>query len=191
MILVFSDLHANKRAIQDIISVTEKADLSIFCGDVVGYGVDISSAIRFVKDYVDLAVAGNHDRLAVNDADLGGQPLAVKESITYTRRVLSGQQIEFLSSLPDELWFEDMYITHSIGDRYLRSKQDLTVLYERMAEQTTYAFYGHTHEQLLCRHDDKVIVNPGSITKGRKGTRRGYVILQNSDIEFVRLNNII
>ena len=190
-ILIFSDLHANKRALQDIGPVVKRADLSIFCGDVVGYGVDIDSSIDFIKNNVDCAVAGNHDKLAVNNIDLSQQALVVQKSITYTRRVLSQKQIKFLSALPDELWLHNIYVTHSIGDTYLRSSQDLKMLCKRMKRDTKYAFFGHTHEQLFCEYDDKVIINPGSITKGRRGKTRGYVLMQNDDIQFVSLSAII
>jgi len=189
--VIFSDLHANKRALQDIGPAVKKADLSIFCGDVVGYGVDIDSSIDFIKNNVDRVVAGNHDRLAVSNVDLSDQPAAVQKTITYTRRMLSHKQIEFLSSLPYELWFEDIYVTHSIGDAYLRSSQELKKLYERMKKGTKYAFFGHTHEQVLCKHDDKVIVNPGSITIGRRGNTRGYALMQSDDIQFVGLSAIL
>ena len=72
-ILIFSDLHANERALQDIAPAVKRADLSIFCGDVVGYGVDIESSIDFIMNNVDRAVAGNHDKLAVNNIDLSDQ----------------------------------------------------------------------------------------------------------------------
>jgi putative phosphoesterase len=190
-ILIFSDLHANKRALQDIGPAVKRADLSIFCGDVVGYGVDIDISIDFIMNNVDYAVAGNHDKLAVNNIDLSDQRLAVQKSISYTRRALSHKQIKFLSALPDELWFQNMYVTHSIGDTYLRSREDLKMLYKRMKRDTRYAFFGHTHEQLLCEYDDTVIINPGSITMGRRGRPRGYVLMQSDDIEFVSLDAII
>ncbi|MGB7900854.1 MAG: metallophosphoesterase family protein [Halobacteriota archaeon] len=190
-ILIFSDLHANERALQDIAPAVKRADLSIFCGDVVGYGVDIESSIDFIMNNVDRAVAGNHDKLAVNNIDLSDQRSAVQKSITYTRRVLTHKQIQFLSALPDELWFQDIYVTHSIGDTYLRSREDLKMLFMRMKRDTKYAFFGHTHEQLLCEHDDQIIINPGSITIGRRGKTRGYVLIQNDDIQFVSLSPII
>ncbi|MGZ7171682.1 MAG: metallophosphoesterase family protein [Halobacteriota archaeon] len=190
-VVIFSDLHANKRALQEIGPVVKRADLSIFCGDVVGYGVDIDSSIDFIMNNVDHAVAGNHDKLAANSADLSGQPLVVQKSIAHTRRVLSHKQLEFLSTLPDELWCKNAYVTHSIGEKYLRSRKDLKLLWKRMKRDTRYAFFGHTHEQLFCEYGGKVIINPGSITKGRRGKSRGYVLMQNDDIQFVSLSTII
>jgi Icc-related predicted phosphoesterase len=55
-ILVFSDLHANKQALADIIPLIKEVDLSIFCGDILGYGKDIDYCIDFILNNVDLVV---------------------------------------------------------------------------------------------------------------------------------------
>jgi len=190
-ILIFSDLHANEKALRDIFPSIKRADLSIFCGDLLGYGVDIDSSIDFIFKHVDLAVAGNHDRLAITDVDLTDQPQAVKKSIAYTRQKLSREQVKLLATLPTEIWFEDMYITHSIGDQYLRTRQELKILYQNLKQRTKYGFFGHTHEQLLCQFEDKIIINPGSIAIGRKGSGRGFVLIKDEKIQFVNLDPIL
>ena len=85
-ILVFSDLHANYRALENIIPVLKNVDLSIFCGDILGYGKDIGSCIDFVLNNIDLIVIGNHERLAVSEEDIGSQIPAVQKSTLFTRR---------------------------------------------------------------------------------------------------------
>ena len=190
-ILVFSDLHANKRALTDIIPVLKEVDLSIFCGDLVGYGEDIDYCIDFVLNNVDLVVLGNHERLAITNENLEKQAPLVRESTLFTRSRLSAKQIKMLSSLPVEIWYEDMYITHSINDDYLRTGKDFQRLYEKMRENTKYAFFGHTHEQVLWEYNKKIIINPGSITKGRRCFHRSYVIIRGYKIEFVNLEDIL
>jgi putative phosphoesterase len=189
--LIFSDLHANEKALRDIFPAIKRADLSIFCGDVLGYGTDIDSSIDFIFNHVDLAVAGNHDRLAITDVDLTDQRPAVKKTIAYTRRKLSREQVKLLSTLPTEIWFEDMYITHSVGDQYLRTREELKLLYKNLKPHTKYGFFGHTHEPLLCQFADKIIINPGSISIGRKGFDRGFVLIQDDEIQFVNLGPIL
>ena len=190
-ILAFSDLHANKGALADITSLIKEVDISIFCGDILGYGRDIDYCIDFVLNNVDLVVLGNMDRLAITNEILEGQLPVVKESILFTRSKLSAEQIEKLSSLPNEIWHEDMYITHSLGDDYLRDENDFRSLCEKMHEDTNYAFFGHTHEQVLYECNNKTIINPGSITKGRRGFPRSYVIIQGKSIEFINLEAIL
>ncbi|MCJ7633444.1 metallophosphatase family protein [Candidatus Bathyarchaeota archaeon] len=190
-ILLFSDLHANKRALEDIIAVLEEVDLSVFCGDLLGYGKDIDFCIDFVLKNIDLVVLGDHERLAIGNEDLGSQLPVVRESTLYTKSKLSAEQKKMLSSLPTEIWYENMYITHSIGDDYLRTEKDFRRLYDKMRKETNYAFFGHTHEQVLFEYKGKKVINPGSITKGRRGFNRSYMIMSGDRIEFVNLERIL
>jgi predicted phosphodiesterase len=190
-ILVFSDLHANSRALEDIIPLLDDVDLSIFCGDIIGYGKDIDFCIDFVLNNIDLVVIGNHERLAVSEEDLGSQTPVVQKSALYTRRKLTAKQRDLLVSLPTEIWYEDLYVTHSINDEYLRTEADFDKLFKKMREDTSYAFFGHTHEQVLISRNNKTIINPGSITKGRRGLQRGYVLMNTARLIFVRLESIL
>src|SRR5665647_912184 len=190
-ILVFSDLHANSRALEDIIPVLEDVDLSIFCGDIIGYGNDVDFCIDFVLKNIDLVVLGNHERLAVSEKDLSNQTPAVQKSTLHIRSKLTSKQKELLLSLPKEIWCEDLYVTHSINDDYLRTDDDFEKLFKKMREETRYAFFGHTHEQVLISRNKKTIINPGSITKGRRGLQRGYVLMNTGKVTFVRLEPIL
>jgi putative phosphoesterase len=190
-ILVFSDLHANSRAFEDIIPVLKDVDLSIFCGDIIGYGKDIDSCIDFVLKNIDLVVIGNHERLSISGEDIGCQIPAVQKSILFNRRRLTSEQKELLLSLPTEIWYEDLYITHSINDEYLRTESGFEKIFKKMRDETRYAFFGHTHEQVLISQNNKTIINPGSITKGRRGLKRGYVLMNQGEVVFKRLEPII
>jgi putative phosphoesterase len=190
-ILVFSDLHANRRALEDIIPVLQTVDMSVFCGDLLGYGKDIDYCIDFVLKNVDFVVAGDHERLATSNESLERQLPAVRKSTQYTRSKLSVEQIRLISSLPSEIWHDDFYITHSINDDYLRTERDFKRVQARMGRDATYAFFGHTHEPVLVKYQDKTIVNPGSVAKGRKGFHRGYAILRDKDVEFVNLEDFL
>lgn len=190
-ILVFSDLHANLKSTKEIEPILEEIDLSIFCGDVLGYGTDIDQSLEFVNDKVDLVVRGNHDRMAISGESLENQHPVVKRSIEYTRKQLNEDQIDLITSLPEEIFFKDIYITHSMGDRYLREEKDFKDFYKTLRPAVKYAFFGHTHEQAFCKLNDKIMINPGSITKGRRGFKRSYVLLDHGEIEFIKLRDIL
>jgi putative phosphoesterase len=190
-ILVFSDLHANSQALKDIFPLLDDVDLSIFCGDIIGYGKDLDFCIDFVLNNIDLVVIGNHERLAVSDEDLSSQNPIVQKSALYNRRKLTSKQRDLLASLPTEIWYEDLYVTHSINDEYLKTDADFDKLFKKMRKDTNYAFFGHTHEQVLISRNNKTIINPGSITKGRRGLQRGYVLMNAAKLIFVRMESIL
>ncbi len=189
--LVFSDLHANKRALEDIIPVLEKVDLSIFCGDLLGYGKDIDCCMEYVLKNVDHVVLGDHERMAITDEDLERQLPVVKESTMYTRRQLSLKQKKVLSGLPVEICHEGIYVAHSIGDDYLRTEQDFKRMGDKVGKDANYVFFGHTHEQVAFKYKNKTIINPGSITKGRRGFKRSYVLINEDKIQFINLEDIL
>lgn len=190
-VLVFSDLHANKEALKEISAKIDQVDLSIFCGDILGYGNDIEYSVDFIRNKVDLAVQGNHDRMCISTESLENQLNVVRESAIRTRQNLTRDQIDFISSLPLEIWYEDFYITHSVGDLYLRSLTDFNLLLKKGKSNTKYFLFGHTHEKVFCKVENKIILNPGSITKGRNNFKRGYVIIKDGEIEIVDLEALI
>jgi putative phosphoesterase len=190
-IMAFSDLHANLKSTKDLEPLLEEVDLSIFCGDLLGYGTDINQCLEFVVDAVDLVVRGNHDRMAISGESLENQHPVVKKSLEYTRKQLNEEQIDLITSLPEEIFFKGIYITHSMGDRYLREEKDFIDFYKTLKPAVKYAFFGHTHQQAFCEIDNKIMINPGSITKGRRGFKRGYVLLDEGEIKFIKLEDIL
>jgi predicted phosphodiesterase len=140
---------------------------------------------------IDLVVIGNHERLAVSEEEISNQTPAVQKSTLYNRSKLTSKQRELLISLPTEIWYDDLYITHSINDEYLRTDADFEKLFSKMREETKYAFFGHTHEQLLISRNNKTIINSGSITKGRRGLQRGYLLMKKEKVTFARLEPIL
>lgn len=190
-ILVFSDLHANKQALADIIPLIKEVDLSIFCGDILVYGKDIDYCIDSILNNVDLVVLGNHDRLAITNENLEGEYPLVRESILFTRSKLTMEQIKIISSLPKEICYKNIYVTHSIGDNYLRTEDDFKRLCKIAPKNIKYIFFGHTHEKIIYKCNNKIVINPGSITKGRRGFDRGYLVLNGENIKFVNLEAIL
>jgi putative phosphoesterase len=189
--LIFSDLHANRRALLEIENVIDNFDFSIFCGDILGYGKDIDYSLNFIVNKIDIVVLGNHDKLIVSGESLINQHPVVRESIMNTRKELSKTQIELISSLPIEVWHKDMYITHTLGDDYLKDENDFKRFSSKMRDNTNYVLFGHTHQKVLYNFNGRTVINPGSITKGRNGFNRSYAILNEKNIEFINLENIL
>ena len=177
----------------DIIPILEEFDLTIFCGDLLGYGKDIDYCLDYVLNNVDLVVAGNHERLIVTGESLERQLPRIRESVLYTKSKLSAEQIKMLSSLPNEIWYKDLYITHSIGDDYLRTENDIKRLRDKMHKDTKYALFGHTHERVLFNCENKTYINPGSISMRarRGGFHRGYCVIQDGFVDFVDLEDLL
>ena len=105
---LFSDIHANREALEASLEHARRAGISrfIFLGDYVGYGADPAFAVDTVMREVEagaVALLGNHD--AAISTGTGGMNHIAAEAIDWTRPRLDQTQSEFLTRLP--LTFED------------------------------------------------------------------------------------
>jgi diadenosine tetraphosphatase ApaH/serine/threonine PP2A family protein phosphatase len=105
---LFSDIHANREALEASLEHARRAGISrfIFLGDYVGYGADPAFAVDAVMREVEagaVALLGNHD--AAISTGTGGMNHIAAEAIDWTRPRLDRTQSEFLTRLP--LTFED------------------------------------------------------------------------------------
>jgi predicted phosphodiesterase len=100
---LFSDIHANREALEASLDHARRAGICrfIFLGDYVGYGADPSFAVDTVMREVErgaVALLGNHDA-AIAGGTAGMNPVAAK-AINWTRPQLNNTQREFLAQLP-------------------------------------------------------------------------------------------
>ena len=188
MILLFSDLHGNKKACKEIEKISSKFECILFAGDICGYGKDFKYCINALKDMNVLAVLGNHDRMVVSGEDLRNEDPRVRASIEWHRERLEEKEFYYLNSLPTFLSIKDIYVTHSYHDEYICNK-DQCHLVANMADNDLIVL-GHTHIQMDVSIGKKRIVNPGSISKGRQGHPRGYATWNNEEIMFIKLGEI-
>ena len=185
-ILILADIHANIRALEAALEATSNHSLdAIYCaGDIVGYGSYPNECIDVLRQLDATCIRGNHERfvLGIDDGE-SFNPMAY-ESGTWTKEVLTDQNKEYLSSLPDELRLDDgTVIAHGAPgdpDRYLFGSWELQEAAARLetAEGPGICIVGHTHtasisdsEQtvfpgtlvLPLATDKRILINPGSV----------------------------
>lgn len=185
-ILILADIHANIRALDAVLEATSNHSLdAIYCaGDIVGYGSYPNECIDVLRQLDATCIRGNHERfvLGIDDGE-SFNPMAY-ESGTWTKGVLTDQNKEYLSSLPDELRFDDgTVIAHGAPgdpDRYLFGSWELqeAAACLESAEGPGICIVGHTHtasisdsEQTVFPNtcvmplakDKRVVINPGSV----------------------------
>lgn len=105
---LFSDIHANREALEACLDHARRAGIGrfIFLGDYVGYGADPGFAVDTIMREVDAGAAallGNHDD-AIASGSVGMNSVAA-EALDWTRIQLNSAQREFLTQLP--LTFEE------------------------------------------------------------------------------------
>ena len=199
-IAVISDIHGNMESLS---SLTEPYDELWVLGDLVNYGPDPGAVIDFVRSRATVVVRGNHDHAVGFNEDPRCSPPyreMAKETMQFTRSVLSRDQIDYLASLPlvAERTVEDtkFVLCHAAPSdplyKYVPAKSPQ---WEREMDSISAEFLlvGHTHTPFVESVGVSLVVNPGSLGQPKTGkTKACYaiweygVVLQSADYELER-----
>lgn len=196
-LLIVSDIHANKAALDRI---DEPVDGIVFLGDVVDYGPCPTECVSWVREYVPVAVQGNHDFAVANDEDSRCSP-AYREMADATwdlhRHIMEPEDKTFLQKLPVEAYFEFggavFYAVHAAPTdplfKYLpRDISDAELAEEIAHVEADVILLGHTHIQFVRRIGGQRIVNPGSVGLPKDGdSRAAYAIWDDGAILLCRV----
>lgn len=148
---LFSDIHANREALEATLDHARRAGISrfIFLGDYVGYGADPGFAVDTVMREVEggaVALLGNHDAAIVSGT--AGMNSVAAAAIDWTRPKLDATQSEFLAELPLTFEADDRLFVHASAHRphhweYVASVESASRNFMATRAQST--FCGHVH----------------------------------------------
>lgn len=151
---VLGDIHGNLEALTAVLAACDREGVDQFLcvGDIVGYNADSDACIARLRARGAIAVAGNHDLIAIKR--LGTDRCADKAAyaLTRTRARLSLASRAYLATLPLRRLVEDrIALIHAGVDdvqQYVRSPALVHTNAQRLREiypQAQFCFLGHTH----------------------------------------------
>lgn len=203
-ILVVSDLHANKLALDAVLAAAPGIDGILCLGDLVNYGPHPIECVHWAR--VDAAplwiVQGNHDRAL----GLGEDPRCsgpYRELAATMQRVtaakLSTAQKRFLAGLPAtvraSIGGSAAVLCHATPSdplyAYLTPQAEAALWEAEVARagRPDFLFVGHTHLPFVRRIGGTVIVNPGSVGQPKTGDPRAcYAIWDRGKVTLHRVD---
>jgi len=147
---IISDIHGNIQALESVLGVINnlEVDRVICLGDVVGYGAKPVECISLIRETCDTVLLGNHDAAAIEKCSVDYFNPAARSAIEWTRKVLSGKDVEYLDSLPYLYKGEAFTATHATYSNpenwgYIFSAYEADI--EFNVFEMPLLFYGHTH----------------------------------------------
>ena len=153
---VITDLHANRQALEAVLSDARKRGAEGFAllGDFVGYGADPAWVLDTVAELLlegAVAVLGNHDE-AVIKGDRPGMHEDARAVLNWTRSQLNPVQLQTLASLPLTVQRGDCLFVHAnaydpAGWDYIVGRTQATRSLQSAGAR--YTFCGHMHEPML------------------------------------------
>ena len=189
---IFSDVHANLEALQEVIDAYKKESIDKYlcAGDVVGYASNPGDCIERVKALAMITVAGNHDWASVNLFSADCFNPAARKAIFWTSRNLDAEDRYFLESLKLSFKNEDLTLVHGTlndpGDFNYMTDSYIAVQTFRLLK-TDVCFVGHSHvagifikdrnDRIHYQEDNftdiedenRYIINVGSVGQPRDG----------------------
>ena len=198
-IAILADIHANSLALDAVYKDLElsKCEAILVLGDLVGYYYSPCYVVDKIKnDSRCVVIKGNHEKLLLraitdkNFADRCHQKYG--SGLNVAMKTLSNDQLDWIKELPESKAVEigglklglyhgserhiDEYIYPDVFEKRLG----------RIAPESDFLFFGHTHYPVVFPRNDCVIVNPGSVGQPRDiGSVASYVILNTENLSIV------
>jgi predicted phosphodiesterase len=208
-IAIISDIHSNLDALKAV-----SRDIEIECvdqiwclGDIVGYGAYPNECIKWVEENASKTVLGNHELGVLSMADLDQFNPYARETIVWTKKTLSDESVDFLSSLSLQAFTDNCQLVHDTPDNpgsmvYITDER---LAYKALISQKRrICFFGHTHipatfkltsagaetikNRTLLALSGRYLINPGSVGQPRdRNPDASYIIFDGERVSFKRV----
>ena len=194
-ILLVSDLHANRPAIE---AIREPFDVCLCMGDLVDYGAEPAPVIDWVRRKARACIRGNHDHMvAQNVVTAGGSGFKYLSAATrpISRQRISEADRRYLARLPVTQFLTldglRIMLVHASPrdplDEY--APADVEFWTRRLqGVEADVVCVGHTHQPYVLEVGNQLVINPGSIGQPRDGDPRAcYAVIDDNRVELKRL----
>ena len=212
MYAVLSDVHSNLEALETVLKDIGRRGIReiLFLGDAVGYGPDPDACVSLLQRECGVLLAGNHDWGVCGLTDINNFNENARAAVLWTRRVMKGEHLATLGSLPvrEELGGKDITLVHSTPWEtakwhYLLYLGDAELNFQHF--DTGVCFIGHSHSPVIIEQNasgritskreevfmisgSRFIINAGSVGQPRDGDPRAcYALVDDGSVEFVRV----
>lgn len=215
--LIFSDLHSNLESLEKFIQISETIphDQKVCLGDIVGYNADPNECVDWIRENVDIVLAGNHDYGVVGKTDTSYFNPYALQACLWTRDELTERNAEYLRSLSVKKEQNGILWVHSSPYEpnewhYVNNQYDGEENFPHFEAQ--WCFLGHSHKPVILekqpgglveaifggtalhweyelKPDCRYIINVGSLGQPRDGIPSPCFVVFDSDrlsVEFQR-----
>ncbi len=201
-VLIVSDIHANRVALQAVLAAEPDHENVLCLGDLVDYGPNPVECIAWAAATCQEGgwfLQGNHDWSVAHDADARCPKLyehLAEVTRSFTRGLLGESALTFLRDIPTNLEFtldgKHCVACHGTPSdplfRYFNYNHPHEVRLEvESVGEPDYLFVGHTHLPCDFRSSFTQIINPGSVGQPRdKNPAAAYAVWEDGQIHFKR-----
>ena len=189
-VAVLSDIHANRVALDAVLSAAGDVDAVWHLGDVVGYGPEPDAVVDRLVEVKALGVAGNHDLAALGGNEIDWFNPDAKAAMLWTRAAITASTRAWLAQLPATRTIETFSLVHgSHRDPVWEYVTSVPIARASLALlKTPVGLHGHTHVPMVWADRTErieaiapgpgssfvldgrpALLNPGSVGQPRDG----------------------
>lgn len=176
-ILVISDIHGNREALQAVLDEEPSFDDLVFLGDAVSASPQPAETVELLSDLPGVHICGNHDRVMLDSSLTDKWPDPWKAFDHWVRDNLSPSHFEYLRRLQSSGTYSvgdlSLHLCHGDGHGRFRRllpnspKDDFVDLTHD--DESNMVLFGHSHVQFHKRIGARQFFNPGSVGQNRCG----------------------
>ncbi len=203
-VLVLSDIHGNRTALEAVLEDAGKVDAVWCLGDIIGYGPDPNDCVAMIRDLPNLVcLRGNHDSAVIGLTEKRKFNVSAQVVLEWTLDQLNPIHRQYLQSLSPQAVIGDVTLVHgSPRDPVWEYIMDVYTATANFAYfETSYCFVGHSHLPVLYYQKpgkkltnvtfvypgdstvlpSRSIVNPGSVGQPRDHDPRAAYSIFDTD----------
>lgn len=212
---IISDVHGNMAALERVLEYMDGRDVKkcLCCGDIVGYGAHPNECCDMMRQHDCVCVMGNHDEAAWRPEKDRWFTAVARSCIEWTRKVLTTENMEFLSELPRTVTVDDIQICHGSlpdPDAYVHDPYTAARTFDAMDGRV--CFFGHTHCTswfvqdepgalpsqysnpggctIEIHTDSRYMINPGAVGQPRDGNSQAACAIYDTDEQIVTIKRL-
>ncbi|KKQ18750.1 MAG: hypothetical protein US31_C0002G0095 [Berkelbacteria bacterium GW2011_GWA1_36_9] len=170
-IALISDIHGNYSAFRAVWAEIKDYSLIMNVGDITGYYPDINESLKLLKNKKVINIFGNHDHYLLDGKLPFGKAEFLKKPFLNNLSTITQDNLAFLQLLESSLILSINNLTIGLFHGSLDNFEEYTY-----ADNNFEAFknsgldvvvLGHTHQPMLKKINQTLVVNPGSVGQPR------------------------
>ena len=177
--IIFSDLHGNLPALEDLRDKFPTGVNWLSLGDNVNYGPWSDQCVQFLSEELNCqSLLGNHEDYFLSGYYPGENKVAKAffdvcyNEFTETARI---------SSFSETLSLGNYTCVHTLDDKYIFEDTEI--------ELQNHSLIGHSHKQFRVKRGKYSLINPGSLGQDRTFINRGNYAIFDHELEELQLNS--
>ena len=208
---IISDIHSNLEALEAALpDIKTQIVSAIYCtGDLVGYGPNPNEVIDLLMHNNVKCLLGNHDFACLNQHAMDDMIRSARESIVYTKRVLTPESFDLLKNLPRFISENGIFLTHgmppALFHEYLDMQSNIELKQAFLSFKEQVAFVGNTHlfevveltdkgkieqygfdySELNLKPGSRYLISAGSVGQPRDYNREAGYLIYDTEIKRV------